>query len=182
MNDSPLYLAKPDLVHYEAYRAMREEWLADGSQLSPWFLNLPVNSIEDFARLVKQLNDAQFANADPGYCTTTSYLVFDRAGTLVGASSLRHYLTLEGIRYFGHIGYGIRPGQRRKGYAKEVLRLMLAEAKRMKLYRVLLGAHDTNVGSCKTIEACDGVLENIVPDPEDETQLVKRYWIDIQPD
>ena len=182
MNDSPLYLAKPDLVHYDAYRAMREEWLADGSQLSPWFLNLPVNSIEDFARLVKQLNDAQFANADPGYCTTTSYLVFDRAGTLVGASSLRHYLTLEGIRYFGHIGYGIRPGQRRKGYAKEVLRLMLAEAKRMKLYRVLLGAHDTNVGSCKTIEACGGVLENIVPDPEDETQLVKRYWIDIQPD
>ncbi len=128
MNDSPLYLAKPDLVHYEAYRAMREEWLADGSQLSPWFLNLPVGSVEDFARLVKQLNDAQFANADPGYCTTTSYLVFDRAGTLVGASSLRHYLTLEGIRYFGHIGYGIRPGQRRKGYAKEVLRLMLAEA------------------------------------------------------
>lgn len=59
---------------------------------------------------------------------------------------------------------------------------MLAEAKRMKLYRVLLGAHDTNVGSCKTIEACGGVLENIVPDPEDETQLVKRYWIDIQPD
>ena len=93
-------------------RAMREEWLADGSQLSPWFLNLPVGSVEDFARLVKQLNDAQFANADPGYCTTTSYLVFDRAGTLVGASSLRHYLTLEGIRYFGHIGYGIRPGQR----------------------------------------------------------------------
>ena len=177
MNDSPLYLAKPDLVHHEAYRAMREEWLADGSQLSPWFLNLPVNSIEDFARLVKQLNDAQFANADPGYCTTTSYLVFDRAGTLAGASSLRHYLTLEGIRYFGHIGYGIRPGQRRKGYATEQLRQALLWCKEeLGLDKVLITCLTDNEGSRRTILKCGGVYESTIHEPDMNVDL-ERYWI-----
>jgi len=177
MNDSPLYLAKPDLVHYEAYRAMREEWLADGSQLSPWFLNLPVGSVEDFARLVKQLNDAQFANADPGYCTTTSYLVFDRAGTLVGASSLRHYLTLEGIRYFGHIGYGIRPGQRRKGYAKEQLRQALVWCKEeLKLDKVLITCLTDNEASRRTILGAGGVYDGTVHEEEQNIDL-ERYWI-----
>ncbi len=47
----------------------------------------------------------------------------------------------------------------------------------MKIQRVLLGCHSSNIGSAKVIESCGGVLENIVADPDDKNETIKRYWI-----
>ena len=57
--------------------------------------------------------------------SSSSYFVVDEDGKLIGATSLRHYLTVEGYHSWGHIGYGVRPGERRKGYAVQMLRMML---------------------------------------------------------
>lgn len=43
---------------------------------------------------------------------------------------MRHYLTIEGMNTWGHVGYGIRPSERRKGYATMVLQMLLEEAKK----------------------------------------------------
>lgn len=82
------------------------------------------------------------------------------------------------LNTWGHIGYGIRPSERRKGYATEVLKMMLEEAKAKKIYKVLLGVHENNIGSWKTIEKCGGIQENTVTiDGDDEP--IRRYWIDV---
>lgn len=174
-----LRLVKPDLYFFDDYNDMMREWCDSGTQIAPWFLDEPLESIDDFARLVQRLDACEHGAPDKRFSTTTSYFVVNEAGRLVGAASLRHYLTVEGMNTWGHIGYGVRPGERRKGYATEVLRLMLAEAQKRNLRRVLLGAHADNVASCRVIEKCGGALENAVPDPDHPEKIIRRYWIEV---
>ena len=179
MNNVKLYLTKPDLIHFKQYNDMMEEWNNSGTQVAPWFLDRPFYHIEDFAKFIKMLDDYENAtNLDERFCSTTSYFVIDENDKLVGAASLRNYLTIEGYNTWGHIGYGVRPNERRKGYATHILKMVLEEAKNRKLYKVLIGCHTSNVGSSKVIENCGGMLENIVEDPNDICETINRYWIE----
>lgn len=85
------------------------------------------------------------------------------------------------LRYIGgNVGYGIAPQHRRKGYATKGLGLLLKEAKKAGLKKLLIAARDDNVGSWKAIEKNGGVLENIITVPwEDSGQKYKRYWLEI---
>lgn len=173
-----LYLAKPDLYFFDRYNEMMTEWQASGTQIAPWFLNKPYENLEDFAEFIRMLDNCERGNLDERYSSTTSYFVTDENDRLIGAASLRHYLTAAGFNTWGHIGYGVRPCERRKGCATHILKMVLEEAKVMKIQRILLGCHSSNVGSAKVIESCGGVLENIVPDPDDKGETIRRYWID----
>lgn len=172
-----LYLVKPDLTYYEQYNDMMTEWCADGGSVSPWFLGEPFTSIDEFARFVRMLDDCEKGIVDKSFASSSSFFVLNEEGKMVGAVSLRHYLTVEGYHSWGHIGYGVRPGERRKGYAVRMLRMMLEQAKARNIYKVLLAAYEKNIGSWKTIEACGGVLENIVFEEGDDREI-RRYWID----
>lgn len=112
-----LYLVKPDLCYYEQYNDMMQEWRESGTQIAPWFLEQSFSNLESFAEFVRMLDDCEHGKQNRAYSSTTSYFVADEAGRLIGAASLRHYLTVEGYRTWGHIGYGVRPSERRKGYA-----------------------------------------------------------------
>lgn len=172
-----LYLAKPDLTYFEQYNDMMREWIDSNSQIAPWFLDKPLENIEEYAKLVQWLDECENANQDKAFCSATSFFVIDENGRLVGATSLRHYLTIEGFNTWGHIGYGVRPSERRKGYATQMLKLTLDEARNKKMYNILIAAHKSNIGSCKVIENCHGVLENTVEDPNNNNELINRYWI-----
>lgn len=174
-----LYLAKPDLMYYEQYNDMMAEWCMSQSQIAPWFLDAPMTNIEEFAQFIRMLDDCEHGIVDKKFASTTSYFVFDENGKLIGATSLRHYLTVEGYKSWGHIGYGVRPSERRKGYAVQMLQLMLEQAKMKRMYRVLIGVHEGNVGSWKTVEKCGGILENIVH-IENDIEPIRRYWIDVK--
>lgn len=174
-----LYLAKPDLTFFEQYNDMMAEWTESHTQIAPWFLDKPIATIEEFAELVRLLDNCEHEIVDKRFATTSSYFVIDENGKLIGATSLRHYLTVEGYRTWGHIGYGVRPGERRKGYAVQMLKMMLELAQEKKIYKVLIGVHDSNIGSWKTVEKCGGVLENTVFISNDE-EPIRRYWIDMQ--
>ncbi len=174
-----LYLAKPDLVYFERYNDMMREWIASGTQIAPWFLDQPFDTLQDFVRFIQMLDDCEHAtNVDRKYSSTTSYLMIDENERLIGATSLRHYLTVEGYNTWGHIGYGVRPSERRKGYATRMLKLMLDEARNKKIYKVLIGCHTSNVASIGVIEKCHGMLDNTVPDPNDASKTINRYWIE----
>ena len=96
---------------------------------------------------------------------------------LLGAVNIRHCLNDHLLQFGGHIGDGVRPSERRKGYATEMIRLSLIECKKLGINRVLMVCDKTNVGSAKSIIKNGGVLENELVDDNGKTQ--QRYWIDV---
>ena len=95
---------------------------------------------------------------------------------LVGRVHIRHALTPYLRAAGGHIGYGVRPAHRGKGYATQMLRHGLLVLTDLGLERALVTCDDGNLGSQRTIERCGGVLENI----DDSDGLPKRRdWIDL---
>lgn len=172
-----IFLVKPDLTYYEEYNEMMKEWVDSNTQIAPWFLDAPISTIEEFAKFIKYLDDCEFGKLDEKYCSTTSFFIVDENNKLVGAASLRHYLTVEGMNTWGHVGYGIRPTERRKGYATQALQMLLEESKKHHIQRILVGAHSSNIGSCKTIEKCGFKFEEEIIDPYDSNERIKKYSI-----
>ena len=97
-------------------------------------------------------------------------------GRLVGMIQIRHYFNEYLEKYAGHIGYSVRPSERRKGYAKEMLRLALPYCKSIGLDRVLIACEPGNPASRRTILANGGVYECTVHEPGEDIDL-ERYWI-----
>ncbi len=113
-----------------------------------------------------------------GAFVPNTYLVALRGNKIVGRVSLRHELNASLLRVGGHLGYGIVPSERRKGYAKDLLRMTLPIAKQLGLKKILLTCDDDNEGSWRTIEAGGGILENKLMD-EGKRVPTRRYWIDL---
>lgn len=81
-------------------------------------------------------------------------------------------------KFNSHIGYGIRPTERRKGYNKINLYLGLMKAKELRLKKVKLNCENDNIGSIKTIIALGGILKLSEIDPSDNI-LTNVYYIDV---
>ncbi len=69
----------------------------------------------------------------------------------VGAVNIRHVLNDALLRGSGHIGDGIRPSERRKGYATAMIALALEECKKLGIKKVLMTCDKNNIGSAKSI-------------------------------
>ena len=96
---------------------------------------------------------------------------------IVGIIDLRHHIDHPILgTWGGHCGYTVRPTERGKGYAKEMLRLNLQKAKELGITRFLITCNVDNTASEKTILANGGIFEKIID--VDESQM-KRYWIEI---
>jgi predicted acetyltransferase len=113
----------------------------------------------------------------PGYVAATILCGFV-GNDLVGRLSIRHSLTDFLLKFGGHIGYGVVPQFRQKGYAKEMLRQALPVAKGLGIQKALITCDDNNIGSLKTIEAHGGILENKL-EVEPGKPLKRRYWIEL---
>ena len=93
---------------------------------------------------------------------------------MVGAINIRHDLNDWLLQYGGHIGDGIRPSERRKGYASQMIQLGLIECKKLGIDKVLMICDKDNIGSAKSIMNNGGILENeIIHDQK----IIQRYWI-----
>jgi predicted acetyltransferase len=94
-------------------------------------------------------------------------------GEIVGVVRLRFALNATLAIKGGHIGYDVRPSARGRGFGTAALRLVLPEAQRRGLDRVLLTCDADNVPSIRVIERCGGVRS------ESSDADILRYWIDL---
>ena len=99
-------------------------------------------------------------------------------GRVVGMLQIRHCLN-ENLRKFGgHIGYSVRPDERRKGYAAAMLKAALPRCRELGISDVLITCFRDNEGSRRTILRNGGVYESTVHEPEQDRDL-ERYWIHV---
>ncbi|WP_315120790.1 GNAT family N-acetyltransferase [uncultured Clostridium sp.] len=102
------------------------------------------------------------------------FLVHNGDNRILGAIDIRYALNDYLYNYGGNIGYGIRPTERRKGYAAEMLRMSLDICREKGLDKVLITCKKSNIGSSRTIIKNGGILENEVLE---NGELTQRYWI-----
>ena len=162
--------------YYEQLKEMIDEWKLDqiknNTNHSPWAIFK--NDYHDFDYY---LDNLEISNPVDGKVPDSVFFLLDiKRNILLGAVNIRHYLNDYLLQYGGHIGDGIRPSERGKGYATEMIRLALIECKRLGIDKVLMVCDKSNIASRKTIIKNGGVLENeIVEDGE----IQQRYWIDL---
>ena len=157
---------------------MIDEWKADQelnhTNHSPWAIFK--NDYHDFDHYLEHL---EVKTASEGLVPDSVFFLLDEdRNRLLGAVNIRHYLNEALLREGGHIGDGNRPGERRKGYASEMIRLALIECRKLGIDRVLMTCDKDNVGSVKSIIKNGGVLENEFVNSDGVTE--QRYWISIE--
>lgn len=117
-------------------------------------------------------------NLPKTYSPQTLYLAINDNDEIVGAIGIRWKQVPALMTFGGLIGYSIRPKQRRKGYASEMLKLALDKLKNTNLENVLITCKDFNIASKKVIEKNGGIFENTY-DNIDDGYTYLRYWIKI---
>lgn len=156
---------------------MLTEWKADieknNTNHSPWAIFR--NDFHDFDSFLENL-EIKEGNKDGLVPDTTLFCLDKDRNIFVGAVNIRHYLNEYLLQCGGHIGDGIRPSERRKGYATAMIGLALKECKKLGIDKVLMCCDKENIGSAKSIQKNGGVLENEI---EKDGTIEQRYWISL---
>ena len=161
---------------YEAALAdMIDEWRKDQeinhTNHSPWAIFKNDHHNFDY-----YLDHLEIKSEGDGKVPDSVFFLLDEdRNRLLGAVNIRHYLNEYLLQEGGHIGDGIRPSERRKGYATEMIRLALIECKKLGINKVLMTCDKDNIGSAKSIINNGGILENEFVNSDGEVE--QRYWI-----
>ncbi len=170
-----LKLIKLSKEYESALAEMIDEWKADQeinhTNHSPWAIFK--NDYHDFDYYLEDLEIK--SDGDGKVPDSVFFLLDEDRNRLLGAVDIRHYLNEYLLREGGHIGDGIRPTERRKGYATELIRLALIECKKLGMNKVLITCDRDNIGSAKSIINNGGILENEFVNSDGEIE--QRYWI-----
>ena len=170
-------LIRPTGEYAEQIRAYREEFLAVGDSMDGTGALRRIEDPEEYIRLCADYEDE--AKVPPDRVPATQLLYIRRRDNrLVGMLQVRHRFNAYLEVYAGHIGYSVRPSERRRGYAKAMLKAALPFCSELGLSRVLVTCDEGNAGSERTILANGGVYESTVHEP-DENVDIKRFWISL---
>lgn len=164
------HLEFPNISHKQSYLDMIQEWRNfETVPTSPSRL-FAGKSFEDFLAIVQK-----DITENPHWVNSHLFFLIDKVSRILGAIQIRHTIDHPNlIEVGGHIGYGIRPSERGKWYATEMLRLVLQEAQKLGLEKVLITCDDDNIPSIKVIENNGGVFERFT---EKNGNKMRRYWV-----
>lgn len=170
-------MVAPSMAYDKEIQAFRREFLeSDGSMDGCGSLRRFDNT-RDWLDQIESLKRVE--TTPPHLVPMTQYIyVRESDNKMVGVVQIRHYFNEFLEKYAGHIGYSVRPSERRKGYATQMLKLVLPECKALGIDRVLVCCVQDNEGSRKTILNNGGVYESTVYLAERDVHL-QRYWIDL---
>jgi Cof subfamily protein (haloacid dehalogenase superfamily) len=175
-----LILVKPNEEYIDEIRAYRQAFIDINDHLHG------VGSLRRFENPQDWIDDCRLLEhaetvPNPEYVEAEEFMLvrrYDDEHRILGTINFRHYLNEHLAEYGGHIGYSIRPTERRKGYATQMLRLCLDRCRAFGLAKVLITCSVDNEGSKRTILSCGGVFERNTGADEDG-EILERYWIDL---
>ena len=145
-----LKLVRPSCEYAEQVMQYKEDMLANNDSFDGCAGLEEVNSFTEWIDFENRLK----RKYGEGYVPSEVFLgVRIEDDKVVGIIDYRHPLTPFLLKYGGNIGYSILPSERHKGYASEMLKLLLEICREFGEKKVLLTCDKTNEASRKTITA-----------------------------
>lgn len=171
-----IYLKFPGIEDKEKWIDYLKEYRLDNQNAKPLGCTEDLNYEQWLNTIEKESNGIDL---EEGRVPSSVYFLMDDE-RIIGHLSLRHSIDNDFLRlYGGHIGYGVRPSERRKGYATIMLHLALIKCKELGLENVMISCKEENIGSARTIENNFGIQKDLIFIPEENTYF-KKYWINIE--
>ena len=172
-----MILRAPSIEYDEQIQAYRNEFLEYGGSMDGCGSLRRFDRTQDWLDQVEALKHAE--TTPPDLVPMTQYIYMRESDNkIVGVIQIRHRFNEFLEKYAGHIGYSVCPSERRKGYATQMLKLVLPECRRLGIRHVLVCCVRGNEGSRKTILNNGGQYESTVYLKERDVYL-ERYWIDL---
>ena len=148
---------RPTEEHKEEALAFKQEFLDNGEHtINGSELLDQMDSYEDWLKSVTDNISEETVN--PDWVVTDTFFALDEKDSIVGIIDFRHELNGFLID-FGNTGYSVRPSERRKGYATEMLHQLLDVARNSGFNSLQLSVERSNEPSVKTIVKNGGVYE-----------------------
>jgi predicted acetyltransferase len=169
-----LSLITPTVELRDEYLSFYKEWVDSKEDMVPWVIK---KDPLDFETMVQFLMDnEQGHNLPEGWVPNSTFWLINQDKRILGVVNIRHRLTQDLSNRGGHIGYGIRPSERRKGFATKLLSLSLEKAKELRIRKALVVCDVDNTGSFKTIINNGGIPDSDFI--EEDGNIIKRFWIE----
>ncbi len=150
---------------------MLDEWNRAGETIFPYAVRKA-----DYHDFDYYINTLEVTEGIDGLVPDSTFFCRDiERNIFVGAINIRHYLNENLLLNGGHMGDGVRPSERRKGVATQMIGLALDECKKLGIDKVLVVCAKENIGSAKSIINNGGELENEVVV---NGVVYQRYWIE----
>ena len=171
-------LIEPSMAYDREIQDYRREFLEMGSSMDGCGPLRRFDNTQDWLDQVEAMKQPE--TTPPQRVPSTQFLYLRESDRkVVGMIQIRHYFNEYLEKYAGHIGYAVRPSERRKGYATQMLHDVLPVCRSLGIERVLICCLVGNEGSRRTILNNGGVYESTVHEPERNIDL-ERYWIDLR--
>ena len=168
-------LKRPTKEYEKEALAFKQEFIDNGENtINGSELLDRMDSYDEWLQSVTDNISAETVN--PLWVVTDTYFAFDDNDRIVGIIDFRHELN-DFLKDFGNSGYSVRPSERRKGYATQMLGLIVKEAKKIGMDKLQLSVERTNEPSIKTIIKNNGKYERSF---EFEGEEADVYMIDIK--
>lgn len=118
-----LKLVKLEEKYKKQLFEMMDEWSNSGEKIIPYAIRkADYHDFEKYKESIEVKEETENSVPD------STYFALDiERDIFIGAVNIRHYLNNQLLLNGGHIGDGVRPSERRKGYATEMIRLALEE-------------------------------------------------------
>lgn len=166
-------LIQPSLKYESEYLSFYHEWIESREDMVPWVISKDPSNFQEMIQFL--LDSRQGKNIASNWVPNSTYWLVNDDKRVIGAVNIRHQLTEKLFNSGGHIGYGIRPTERRKGHATKILSLSLEITRELGLEKVLVVCDADNIGSKRTIIKNGGIPDtNFI---EEDGNRINRFWI-----